>query len=116
MDDFMIMVESERMCECFKKNGGCKFCPALYCCPFKINIDREKANSIVEQWNKEHPLKTRMQDFLEKYPNSLKEYDGSPTSCCKELGYCDSCYCDCLKCWNEPIEDYRRKHYENQDR
>lgn len=67
----------------------------------------------VEDWSHKHPRKTRMQDFLEKYPNAALKPDGlkTPTVCASELGYCKHCthsiYCnpDCYSCWNEPVED-----------
>lgn len=69
----------------------------------------EKAISIVEKWSKEHPRKTILQDFLEKYPNALLEMDGTPRICLKELGYptdgySKGCECDCVPCWNRCME------------
>ena len=43
-------------------NIGC--CAFDYLCP-------EKAVAIVEQWAKEHPLRTYAQDFFEKFPDNL---------------------------------------------
>lgn len=63
----------------------------------------------VEQWSKEHPLKTRLQDFLEKYPKAIIGSDKTPVSiCCARLGYCESCRYvggGCYQCWDEPVED-----------
>lgn len=69
------------------------------------------AVKLVEQWSKEHPRKTRLQDFLEKYPNALLTLDGMkfPKVCAQNLGYCESCHggesVGCYQCWNEPVED-----------
>lgn len=71
--------------------------------------DYSQYAAAVEQWSKEHPLKTRLQDFLEKYPKAIIGSDKTPVGvCCVRLGYCESCRyvgCGCYQCWNEPVED-----------
>lgn len=67
----------------------------------------EQAITIVQKWAREHPRKTILQDFLEKYPNAPLEIDGTPTFCPKELGYLpqgyyNHCKYDCVSCWNQP--------------
>lgn len=64
----------------------------------------------VEYWSQKHPRKTRLQDFLEKYPNAPLTLDGmkTPKACAQQLGYCESCHYvggGCYNCWNEPVED-----------
>ena len=62
----------------------------------------------VEQWSKEHPQRTRLQDFREKYPNAQICESGLPSACCKSLGYCKSCDPvgnNCEVCWNMPVEE-----------
>lgn len=63
----------------------------------------------VEQWSKEHPKRTRLQDFMEKYPNAPVDGNGTPQACCEHLGYCTKS-CDlleltCKDCWDIPIGD-----------
>lgn len=69
----------------------------------------EKLVSDVEKWSKEHPQRTRLQDFREKYPDALMGEDGTPESCCKSLGYCKTCKRNkdvgCTDCWNMPVEE-----------
>lgn len=68
----------------------------------------EERVAFVEQWSKEHPQKTRMQDFLEKYPNGMMDKQaGIPTVCCEKLGYVKECYSPigCPACWNQPVEE-----------
>lgn len=70
----------------------------------------EKAVEIVENWAKEHPVKTYLDDFLEKYPNAPIEDDGTPKTCphmLDENAVEMNCLGDeCLKCWKQPlIED-----------
>lgn len=64
----------------------------------------EERVAFVEQWSKEHPRKTRMQDFLEKFPNAKMNEGGFPESCCRYLGYIEKCpNKDCSICWNHPV-------------
>lgn len=71
-----------------------------------VSREAEKTVAIVEQWIKEHPRKTRLQDFLEKYPNAPMDDIGEPQACSASLGYCKNYdgYNNCKDCWNEPIE------------
>ena len=69
----------------------------------------ETAIEIVEKWSAENPLKTMLQDFLEKYPNApIDEDDKTPTVCPYSLGYeeedAHGCFSDCMSCWNRPLE------------
>lgn len=69
----------------------------------------EKALAIVENWSKEHPVKTCLDDFLEKYPNAPLEDDGTPTLCPHNLyknAIDMSCLEDeCSKCWKQPLNE-----------
>lgn len=66
----------------------------------------EKFVADVEKWSKEHPQKTRQQDFLEKLPKAETDYNGTPNFCCAKLGYtCNCSKIDCCECWNTPLED-----------
>ena len=77
-------------------NIGC--CAFEYLCP-------EKAVAIVEQWAKEHPLRTYAKDFFEKFPDALKDHNGIPTSCKRNI-YGGICGGGCLDCWNSQMEEY----------
>lgn len=76
----------------------------------------EKAISIVEKWSKEHPRKTILQDFLEKYPKAELRYNKFPEICPYFLGYAENRQCvldteerfcseECEECWNRPLEE-----------
>lgn len=67
----------------------------------------EERVAFVEQWSKEHPRKTRMQDFLEKFPNAyLVGVKKVPIVCCEHIGYVKECGNEsCVKCWNQPVEE-----------
>ena len=104
-----------RMCESYK---NCKGCPRDYkgCLDFGVELDElDELENDVEQWNKEHPQRTRLQDFREKYPNAEVYPDGQPVICCARLGYrkyCGKSFDDnhegfkvCFNCWNMPVEE-----------
>lgn len=68
----------------------------------------EKAIAIVQKWSDEHPQKTYLTELLKNYPNAPLEYDGTPKGVCLyALGLINKDDCDnnCVKCWNQPIED-----------
>lgn len=73
--------------------------------------DAERAVEIVEKWSKEHPRKTILQDFLEKYPKAPMDEKGFPKDVCPfALGYeeddCGVYFADkCFDCWNRPLEE-----------
>lgn len=76
----------------------------LSCC----NLERqypERAVEILQKWSDENPVKTRLDDFTEKYPNYFREpKDDTPNVCCKYLGYIDKCpLTKCSKCWDMPL-------------
>lgn len=75
----------------------------------------ERAVAIVQKWSEEHPRKTILQDFLEKYPKAMLTEYGEPINICPyDLGYegkpeDDNALCnsieldDCKKCWDRPL-------------
>lgn len=69
----------------------------------------EKAIAIVQKWSDEHPRKTYLSEFLKNYPNAPLDDDGTPNFCPSHLGFMsiDDCRKDhnCVKCWNQPIEE-----------
>lgn len=117
MDAIEFIKERNRMCDYYKDDrcwNDDEQCPALDCkCnDFRNAADDEfKIVNVVEQWSKEHPQKTMLQDFLEKFPKAPLDNDGIPRNCPQSLGYCDDAYCGihptgkiCIKCWNRPVE------------
>ena len=95
---------------------GCSNCPLCSinnnkgqsCTAFEMFYP-EKAIEIVQRWSDEHPQKTYLTEFLEIFPNTLLEDNGTPNFCPYHLGLMnkDDCrkYHDCVECWNQPIED-----------
>ena len=114
MDAVEFLKERIRMCNSYKDSCiGCE----LYKTSTESNTDCirlldyhfEDAVSAVEQWSQNHPQKTIMQDFFEKFPNAPKSETGEPMMCPYNCGYGNFC-CEqsngiCFNCWNRPLED-----------
>ena len=109
MDAIRYLEIKKRMCE-----EGCSKCPLAsqnndenVLCVYYENKYPTKAIEIVEKWAEEHPQKTILMDFLEKFPKAKLGEDGVPYYCCpSKLGYEDekNCRdCACIGCWNRPI-------------
>lgn len=119
MDAIKYFEEKKRMLDSLGRKSGicsgvnCSDCPfyafkrGLLCGEFESEHP-EEAVAIVEKWAEEHPQKTMLQDFLEKYPNAPKEEDGMPMYVCPfHLGYDPNKSCvkrNCIDCWNRPLE------------
>ena len=122
MDAVKYFEEKRRMLDSLGRTGGecggvrCSDCPfshennggELYCEELEI-LYPERAIEIVEKWSDEHPHKTFLSDFLEKYPNAMLREDGMPYGVCPYvLGYDEAKECNylnCNACWNRPLEE-----------
>lgn len=73
----------------------------------------EQMIEFIIDWSINHPKKTRLQDFLEKYPNAELLPNGIPKVCAMSVGYGELCnlsrgiseFPNCLACWNKPLEE-----------
>lgn len=116
--EFNYLVEKIRMLNSLGRTHGkwdgvlCQNCPLYlqnkYNCTC-YNLESEypvKATEIVRKWAEEHPRKTRKDILLEKFPNAEICKDGSPRSCCVELGMIpkEQCNADCMECWDTEVE------------
>lgn len=112
MDAVKFMKEFRRMCESVT---DCKNCPLgimripeyKNVCTLNVFLNAEFSIQAIEQWSKEHPKKTRLDDFKEKYPLAkVKDENGKYNFCCSDLGYCQCKYFGdgCSQCWNEPVD------------
>lgn len=83
MDAVTYIKEYKRMCEYFdsKENQAraCEGCPLGWlpfgCHMIEIADNAEKCVAAVEQWSKEHPVKTRQSEFLKQWPDA-RLYEG----------------------------------------
>ena len=125
MDAVEFLKEAKRYCEWCKnttQDGKKRLCDACYF--EKLNnifnlhpMAYCKFVEIVEQWAKEHPVKTRQSEFLKQWPDAEIGDDGllSIAPCqlnvellqcesqddCEERGACGKCRCDF---WLKEIE------------
>lgn len=107
MDVLKFMKERRRMCNYYSR---CFECPRADepNCNIEEMSDEELVNFVntVEQWSKEHPQRTRLQDLLEKFPKVEIDKEGLPFFCCARLGYvCTCAKSTCKDCWNMPVEE-----------
>lgn len=82
-----------------------KNCDNLPCSEYMFKHP-EKSVEIIEKWAKEHPEKTYMDDFFEKFPQARRDENEHPYVCRNNI-YGETHECnrtDCKKCWTEPIE------------
>ena len=110
--------ELQRLCdsriECTADAANKEQCPLYSFCRQSLTIRAEEIITAVEnlqKWSDEHPKKTYIQDFLEKFPKAQIDSDGSPFACRKKLYggvRPNDKRCDrretCKNCWNEPME------------
>lgn len=96
------------------KEGGNVYCIAVYCIA-DVSEYAEKAVQIVEQWAKEHPIKTRQSEFLKIFPNARIDDSGVLLLCpndflpagarstyCEKHENCKECRKDC---WLAEVTD-----------
>lgn len=113
MDAVEFLKQFNRMCKAYN-DDGCKECPAYkYRCGEEFNEQEEDGVSIVEQWAKEHPVKTRQSEFLKMFPNAEKN-NGVLNFCPQRFGYfridrkCCKSATECTECkrefWLKEIE------------
>ena len=106
MDAVKFLKERKRMC----KHLYCAGCQAYQDGCAMDKLEPEKAVAIVKKWADENPAKTRLQDFLEKYPKAHLCKNGFPPFRPAALGYCGESICSNCKildvdCWNMPLEE-----------
>lgn len=126
MDAVEFLEELTRMCKMYTKEEPFESCnPCEKTCPLyelEFNsMNKDESNTgifylmknesdtlvnIVERWSIEHPRKTRLDDFKEKYPNAQFQQNGYPYVNPCNLGYLHGgcAECDYKSCWDEPIE------------
>ena len=108
------LCDSRTACSANEKNK--ERCPLFVFC--KCTITTRSVEEIItavenlQKWSDEHPKKTYMQDFFEKFPKAQLDSDGTPFACRKKLyggvrpndKRCDRREA-CKNCWNEPMDE-----------
>lgn len=120
MDAVEFVKTVNRLC----KNRHCDGCPVAKEGRCMVGFDYysvkniEKTISKVEQWAKDHPVKTRQSEFLKKFPDAYLSAITRLLPCsldktlkplrCAKYGYL-SITCRCDRCrndyWNEEVTD-----------
>ena len=77
MDAVEFLNEGTRMCNSYEACVGCPMYPTDDCCMVKMNL--KQMINIVEQWSKEHSVKTRQSEFLKQWPDAEIGDDGYPS-------------------------------------
>lgn len=106
----MVKLQTGEVCEI-----NCEECPLssmnngedIVCSDFETCYP-EKAIAIIQKWSDKHPQKTYLTEFLKNYPNAKLDEDGTPHKLCPwHLGLIsvNSCRNNCVRCWNQPVED-----------
>lgn len=119
MDAVEFFKTANRLC----KDQGCRECPACkegICMVMRmVRLEENSVKSIeetiskVEQWAKDHPVKTRQSEFLKRFPNAKTMGDviticpNDIDSTYRNMEYCDHSFCEecCKKYWNEEVAD-----------
>ena len=78
MDAVEYVKQRKRMCDYY---ANCGDCPAVQYEECSSLNGIANLVPIVEQWAKEHPVKTRQSEFLKMFPNARIESDGMPSIC-----------------------------------
>ena len=114
MDDVEFLRARRKLCD---DNVCGESCPLFLCCDEDVEDNRIRQVLVVEQWAKEHPVKTRQDEFLKQWPDAEISDDGllSIAPCqlniellqcesqkdCEDRGVCDKCRRDF---WLKEIE------------
>lgn len=106
-----------RMCKSFEQD--CRDCPLFTpndgrSCRQVMEDTPNKANEIILKWCKEHPVKTRQSEFLEMFPNAMKDGDVINIDPCvvdETLHLASTCW-ECAKKNNvEDCEECRKNYW-----
>lgn len=96
MDAVEFIKTRAKMC----KNLSCEQCPLKFFC-YSSFFDQveivEDAVSVVEQWAKEHPVKTRQSELLKLFPNT--KIDNAGTLCICPINFDPETYKGENKCF-----------------
>lgn len=117
--------EAKRLCDsrtgCTADVANKEQCPLFVFCKHPgITSGAEDVKTAIEtvqKWSDEHPKKTYVQDFFEKFPKAQSNSDGTPLFVCRKRIYDGvppkSEECDytgaCYRCWSEPMNDEETK-------
>lgn len=123
MSEFNYLREKQRMLNSIGRKdyaclgAVCDRCPISYennkrhkhCADFEMMYPDE-ATEKVRKWSEEHPVKTRKDLLLEKFPNAPLNEVGIPNLCPKNLGITskgcplfETSDATCVDCWSTEV-------------
>lgn len=109
MDAITYLKEKSRLTNGCKINcAECKLgMEEEYDCEDFENAHPEKVIAIIEQWAKDCPEETVLDDFKKNYPQALLDGDGTPLQSCPfrlnpKYKECREFANICKACWNQP--------------
>jgi hypothetical protein len=105
MDAVEFLKKFDRMCTTNASLLACDKCKASDCCLYGKSANPEKLVEVVEEWTKEHQVKTRQSEFLRLYPRADKDINGVLALCPKYLDIKND------KCASYTACTYCRKDY-----
>lgn len=118
MDAVEFLKAWKRMCDSTSELDGLHNCEKCIwggarswagTCQKDMVDEPEEAVAIAQKWAEEHPVKTMLMDFFEKFPKAERELSGLPTNCPDTLygvdQMCIEADMPCFKCWNRPLEE-----------
>ena len=76
MDAVEFLKATRRLCAIYHCDDGC---PLFDSCDAETDDGYAKKVRTVEQWAKEHPVKTRQSEFLKQWPDAEIGDDGYPS-------------------------------------
>lgn len=110
MDAVKFIEERNRMCNSFgDRCTGCPASNACGCCAVDqaSTLDATDQVAIVEDWSKEHQIKTRNSEFLKNYPNAIN-CEGVICICPKLV---DESYNPCNGCSKTPCDECKEEYW-----
>ena len=93
-----------RMCKFYKNCDDCPLAKSTAICQVFIEEHPDRANEIILNWCKEHPVETRQDKFLKIFPNAITDNDGVLLGCPKHVDKDFRCATNgrfCTKCRKE---------------
>ena len=98
-----------RVCKTYYDN--CSKCPLAHQnneisvrCDDILRINPDKANEIILNWCKEHPVETRLDRFLKMFPKAVTNGNGRISICPKNIDKTHECELkpnECANCMDE---------------
>ena len=113
MNEKATIFDYARMCNAHSDCGICPIQGMSLCVRYSRGVgDIDKANEIILNWSKAHPVKTRQNEFLKMFPNAKIDNCGTSIlcprwvdkdfKCNRQLLCCAEC---CKEYWLAEVEE-----------